>query len=324
MKRLAALAAFAVLAALPFVLSPYHMTLLLPMLGYGIALLGLNLLFGQAGLVSFGHAMFLAVGAYATAAMGSRFGIRHLELAVLAAIGAALVLAIPIGLLCVRYTKIFFGMLTLAFGMLFHSFLFKFYDITGGDQGMRVPRPTILGSAFPDMSKTEYLTGPFYWASLLLFAVAAFVMWRIVQSPLGLSLRAQRENARKAEYLGIEVHRARFVAFVISAAYGAVGGVVLAVPTGLADPELGYWTHSGVLVFMTLLGGFGHFLGPVVGAAAYVLLQDTLMSHTPYWRLAMGALLALIVVAFPGGLMGVAEMVRRRTGAAARRAERPA
>jgi len=324
MRAFAALAGLGALALLPFVLSPYHMTLLLPMLGYGIALLGLNLLFGQAGLVSFGHAMFVAAGAYAAAAMGSRLGVRSLEFSLLAAIGASLVLAIPIGLLCVRYTKIFFGMLTLAFGMLFHSFLFKFYDITGGDQGMRLPRPTILGNAFPDLSKTEYLIGPFYWAALLLFALAAFVMWRIVQSPLGLALRAQRENARKAEYLGIEVHRARFVAFVISAAYGAVGGVLLAVPTGLADPELAYWTHSGVLVFMTLLGGFGHFLGPVVGAAAYVLLQDTLMSHTPYWRLAMGALLAVMVVAFPGGLMGIAAMLRGRRAEAARRAEQAA
>lgn len=314
MRALLAVGGIGLLAAMPLLLSPYHMTLLLPMLGYAIALLGLNLLFGTAGLVSFGHAMFVASGAYTAAALAGRLGVRSFELAVAAAIVGAIVLAVPIGLLCMRYTKIFFGMLTLAFGMLFHSFLFKFYAVTGGDQGMRLPRPTLLGNSFPDLSKTEFLTGPFYWACLLLFVLAALLMWRIVQSPLGLALRAQRENPRKAEYLGIAVHRARFVAFVVSAAYGAVGGAILAVPTGLADPELAYWTHSGVLVFMTLLGGFGHFLGPVVGAFAYVLLQDTLMSHTQYWRLAMGALLALMVVAFPGGLMGVFALACGRLG----------
>jgi branched-chain amino acid transport system permease protein len=308
----------ATFAALPLVLGEYRTTLLLPVFGYGVALLGLNLLLGYGGLVSFGHAMFVAIGAYAAAVTVGVWRIASFEVALLAAAAAGLLVALPVGALCSRYTKIFFGMLTLAFGMLFHSFLFKFYALTGGDQGMRVPRPTLLGQELEELDKTEFLVGPYYWYCLALAALLALLMWRVVRSPFGLSLRAQRENPRKAEYLGVEVHRTRFFAFVLSAVLGAVGGAMLAVPVGLADPELAFWTHSGTLVFMALLGGTASFAGPLLGALAYVLLQDSLMSLTPYWRFLLGAVLALIVLACPQGLMGLPALVRTRIAAARR------
>lgn len=324
MKRAAfAFLAVAALAAAPFGLGEYRTTLLLPVFGYGVALLGLNLLLGYGGLVPFGHAMFVAIGAYAAAVTVGVWRIESFEVALLAAAASGLLVALPVGALCARYTKIFFGMLTLAFGMLFHSFLFKFYALTGGDQGMRVPRPTVLGLEFEALDKTEFLVGPFYWYCLGLAALLAMLMWRIVHSPFGLAVRAQRDNPRKAEYLGVEVHRTRFVAFLVAAVFGAIGGAMLAVPVGLADPELAFWTHSGTLVFMALLGGATHFAGPLLGALAYVLLQDSLMSVTPYWRFLLGAVLALIVLACPRGLMGLPALVRtrlaRRPGTAAPR-----
>ena len=130
-------------------------------------------------------------------------------------------------------------------------------------------------------------------------------MWRIVHSPFGLHLRTIRDNARKAEYLGVHVHRFRLAAFVISAAFGAVGGAILGFRVGLADPELVYWTQSGQLVFMAVLGGFANFFGPIVGALSYILLQDQLQSLTEYWRFVLGAILALIVIAFPQGIAGL-------------------
>lgn len=323
-----AAAVLAVFAALPLVLGEYRTTLLLPVFGYGVALLGLNLLLGYGGLVSFGHAMFVAIGAYAAAVTVGVWRVASFEAALFAAAAAGLLVALPVGALCSRYTKIFFGMLTLAFGMLFHSFLFKFYALTGGDQGMRVPRPTLLGLEFEELDKTEFLVGPYYWYCLALAALIAFLMWQVVRSPFGLSLRAQRDNPRKAEYLGVEVHRTRFIAFVLSAVLGAVGGAMLAVPVGLADPELAFWTHSGTLVFMALLGGTASFAGPLLGALAYVLLQDSLMSLTPYWRFLLGAVLALIVLACPKGLMGLPALVRARVAAVRRHrgqaASRPA
>jgi branched-chain amino acid transport system permease protein len=294
------------------VMPPYYAGLMIPFFGYAIALLGFNLLFGYTGLLSFGHAMFLGFGAYGAAVMSGVYGIKSFELVLLAVILGSAAMAVPIGLLCVRYVGIFFGMLTLAFGMLFHSFLFKFYYVTGGDSGMRVARMKILGLEFAQYNKIEFLAGPFYYYCLALLAAAGFLMWRIVHSPFGLHLRTIRDNARKAEYLGVHVHRMRLAAFVISAAFGAVGGAILGFRIGLADPELVYWTQSGQFVFMAVLGGFSNFFGPIVGALAYTLLQDQLQSLTQYWRFILGAILALIVIGFPHGLAGLAVELRRR------------
>jgi hypothetical protein len=133
--------------AAPFAGRDYYATLMLPFFAYGVALLGFNLLFGVTGLLSFGHALFVALGAYTAAFVTSHLGILHFDGVLVAAAFVGLVVAIPVGLLCVRYVKIYFGMLTLAFGMLFYSFLYKFYAVTGGDEGMRVLRPYLLGQA---------------------------------------------------------------------------------------------------------------------------------------------------------------------------------
>jgi branched-chain amino acid transport system permease protein len=139
------LALIAVMALMPLVASPYALLLMLPFIGYSIALSGFNLLFGSTGLLSFGHALFLGLGAYTAAVLTSKFGVRSFEIVLVVAALVSALVSLLVGALCVRYTKIFFGMLTLAFGMLFHSFLFKFYHLTGGDQGMRVMRTLLLG-----------------------------------------------------------------------------------------------------------------------------------------------------------------------------------
>ena len=309
---LTALIGTAVLALLPSVLPPYYVGLMIPFFGYAIALLGFNLLFGYTGLLSFGHAMFLGFGAYGAAVMSGVFGVKSFELVLVAVMFGSALVALPIAFLCARYVGIFFGMLTLAFGMLFYSFLFKFYHLTGGDSGMRVPRMNILGLTFERYNKIEFLAGPFYYYCLGLLLIAGFLMWRIVHSPFGLHLKTVRDNARKAEYLGVHVHRFRLAAFVISAAFGAVGGAILAFRVGLADPELVYWTQSGQLVFMAVLGGFSNFFGPIIGALTYTLLQDQLQSLTEYWRSMLGVILALIVIGFPEGIAGLAGDLRRR------------
>jgi branched-chain amino acid transport system permease protein len=307
-----ALAGTAALALLPLLAPSYYATLMIPFFGYAIALLGFNLLFGYTGLLSFGHAMFLGFGAYGAAVLAGVLGIKSFEAVLFAVMLLAALAAVPIGLLCMRYVGIFFGMLTLAFGMLFYSFLFKFYHLTGGDSGMRIPRMNIIGLEFAHYNKIEFLAGPFYYYCLALLVIAAFVMWRIVHSPFGLHLKAVRDNPRKAEYLGVHVHQFRLAAFVISAAYGAAGGAILGFRVGLADPELVYWTQSGQLVFMAVLGGFSNFFGPIIGALAFTLLQDQLQSLTQYWRFILGAVLAVIVIGFPGGLAALADDLRWR------------
>jgi branched-chain amino acid transport system permease protein len=301
------------LGLVPVLAPPFYANLLVPFFGYAIALLGFNLLFGYTGLLSFGHAMFLGLGAYGAAVIAGVYGIKSFEIVLLGVALAGALVALPIGLQCVRYIGIFFGMLTLAFGMLTHSILFKFYHLTGGDSGMRVPRMNILGLEFQAYNKVELLAGPFYYYCLALLVLSGLVMWRIVHSPFGLHLRALSNNAQKAEYLGVRVYQFRLAAFVISAVYGAIGGAILGFRIGLADPEIVHWTHSGHLVFMTVLGGFSSFLGPIAGALALTLLQDQLQSITPYWRFILGAILAAVVIFFPRGLAGIAGTVAALT-----------
>ena len=306
--------ALAAVIAVPWVAPIYHVLLMLPFMAYGVVLLGLNLLFGYTGLVSFGHALFIGLGAYTAAFLTGWFEVRSLEVILLTAAAVAAAVAMPVAALCVRYVKIYFGMLTLAFGMVFYTLLLKFYTLTGGDEGMPVARPFLLGRDLGAIPKTDYLAGPYYFYSLVVLVLAALVMWRIVRSPFGLCLKTIRDNPAKAETLGISVARYRWSAFVISAVYAGVGGALLATPTGNVDPTLAYWTHSGNIVFMTLLGGFASFFGPLVGAFVFIYLQDYVM---PYWRLVFGALLAVVVIAAPGGLMGL--VTRRRDFEAATR-----
>jgi branched-chain amino acid transport system permease protein len=291
--------------ALPRVAPTYHVLLMLPFMAYAVVLLGLNLLFGHTGLVSFGHALFIGIGAYTAAFLTTWTSVRSLEVILLAAAVLGAAAAGLVGGLCVRHVKIYFGMLTLAFGMVFYTFLLKFYRLTGGDEGMPVLRPSLLGRGLAAMPKTDYLTGPYYYYSFAVLALATLVMWRIVRSPFGLCLRIVRDNPVKAESLGVSVTRYRWYAFVISGVYAAVGGALLGPPIGNVDPTLAYWTQSGNIVFMTLLGGFTSFFGPVLGAFVFIYLQDTVMSVIPYWRLVFGALLALIVIVAPGGLAGL-------------------
>src|SRR5437870_3047682 len=289
----------------PLVAPTYQALLMLPFMAYAVALLGLNLLFGYTGLVSFGHALFLGIGAYTGAFLTSVFKVRSMEVILVAAAALGALVAAPVGALCVRYVKIYFGMLTLAFGMVFYTFVLKFYRLTGGDEGMPFLRPALLGRSLEGVPKTDYLVGPYYYYSLAVLVLATLVMWRIVRSPFGLCLKTIRDNPTKAETLGIGVARYRWCAFVISAVYAAVGGALLGPPTGNVDPTLAYWTQSGNIVFMTLLGGFASFFGPVLGAFVFIYLQDLVMSVVPFWRLIFGAILAAIVIVAPGGLAGL-------------------
>ncbi len=301
---------FGFIAAFPFLVGPHYAILMFSAMGFAICLLGLNLLFGYTGLLSFGHAMFVAIGAY-TAAYLTAARILHLELILCTAAAVAVVAAVPIGLLCIRYVRIYFSMLTLAFSMLLYSFLYKFYPITGGDEGLRIKMPVPLLLDVSKLDTVGILTGPLYYYVLAMLIALTFLMWRITASPFGLGLRAIRDNRQKAEYLGVNIQRNRLIVFIIAGVYGALGGVIVSIPVGLADPTLAYWVQSGDLVFMLLLGGYTNFFGPILGAAVFTFFQDQLMSYTEYWRLTFGILLAVIVIFFPNGLMGILDPRRR-------------
>ena len=292
--------------------SQYNTYLMVSFFPYAIILLGFNLLFGYTGLLTFGHALFVSLGAYTVTFIMAKSAIMYMELLILASIIISAIIGALVGILCVRYVKVYFAILTLAFAELFYSFLLKSYYITGGDEGMRVLRPYLLGMDLSEVGKMEFLGGSYYYYAFAFLAIATFIMWRVVNSPFGLCLMSIRENPDKAKYLGINIIRYKWYAFVIASIYGAVGGALLAPVTGHVDIGLAYWTHSGTIVFMVLLGGFGNFFGPLLGAFVYIYLLDAVMSITQYWRIIFGGILAFIVIAAPGGLVGIIELLVKK------------
>ena len=294
------------LAILPFVVPPYQTVLLSYGLVFAIAALGFNLLLGYTGLLSFGHSAYFGVGAYAVAFAVKYLKIDSMEILLLAGIlGSALVAAL-FGLLCVRYTKIFFGILTMALSQVLWSLAFKFYHVTGGSDGLRVPTPTLLGTHIAaGEDKMTYLAHRYYYYVLVIFAVCTALMWVIVHSPFGKALQAIRDNETRAEFVGVQVRHYRWVAFVVSGTYTGLAGALWVPLNGLTTPDILHWTFSGEIVFFTVLGGFGTFTGPIVGAIVFNYLKTFAVGYTVYWQMFLGVVLVTLVLALPTGIMGM-------------------
>jgi len=293
------------LFALPQAIDPYKTILLAYGLVMGIAALGFNLLLGYTGLLSFGHSAYFGVGAYAVALIFKYFHVRSMELFLLGAILASLVVSALFGFVCVRYTRIFFGILTLALSQVLWSLAFKFYPITGGTDGLRVPTPTLLGLPIDTAGdKILFLARNYYYYVLGFSLACALVMWVIVNSPFGKALQAIRDNETRAEFVGIHIRRYRFVAFLVSGVFTGIAGALWVPLNGLTTPDILYWPFSGEIVFMTVLGGFRTFSGPIFGAVAFNYLKTSAVGFTTYWQALLGAILVFLVLALPGGIVG--------------------
>ncbi len=298
----------AVLIVLPFWVTNYWVFLLTDVFIMALFATSFNLLLGYTGLVSFGQAAYYAVGAYGTALMIKYFS-SSLWPAIGVGVGAALVLALVIGYLCVRVTRLYFSMLTLAFSSMIYAIIFKWRGFTGGDDGIAgIARP-FLDFFFIKFS----LANPkaYYFFVLVLTALSVWVLWRIVRSPLGYLLQANRDNAKRAEFIGVSVKRFRLIAFVIAGFFSGLCGSLYALLAGFVSPELAFWTKSGDPVIMSLVGGFNTFLGPVVGAAIYSLLKDFIATKTENWLFYLGLILLVLVLVLPQGVMGA---IQRRRG----------
>ena len=323
--RLAVIAvALLVLIALPLVLPPFETLQVSYGLIFGIAALGFNLLLGYTGLLSFGHSAFFGTGAYAAAFLVKYWGVRSMEAFIVAGVLASLLVAALIGAVCVRYTRIFFGILALALSQVLWSLAFKLFWVTGGTDGLRVPTPTLLGGIITDTlgastDKTAFLAYRYYYYVLAVFVVATAVMWVIVHSPFGKALQAIRDNEVRAEFVGVHVRRYRYVAFLISGTFTGLAGALWVPLNGLTTPDILYWPFSGRIVFMAVLGGFRTFWGPIVGGFAYNYLEVWAVGTTVYWQLVLGVILVALVLAMPTGLVGTASQLLARL----RRGTRP-
>ena len=270
----------------------------------------LNLLVGYTGLVSFGHAAYFGIGAYTTGLLMKKLGVPFL-LAFPAAGVVAGAFALIFGFFCVRLTRIYFAMLTLAFAQIVWAICFKWNEVTGGEQGMpEIPYPDFgwverLGATVPLVGgwrTAEY----YYFLTLVLVALCLWGLRRIVGSPFGRILTTIRENPERAEFIGVNVRRHELVAFVLAGAFAGFAGGLFGIFNRGVFPDFAYWTKSSEVLIMTLLGGMGTFYGPSIGALVLILLNQQIVSYTEYWPLVLGTILVVLLFGFPGGLAGAA------------------
>ncbi len=315
LRRVAVAAAIAVLLALvPSFVGTYQTMLLAYGLIMAIAALGFNLLFGYTGLLSFGHSAYFGVGAYTVAFLVQYFAVRSMELYLLVGLISSAAVSALFGYLCVRHTRIYFGILTLALSQVLWSLALKLFWITGGSDGMRVPRPSLLGGAlvFRGAEFSQFITDYYYYV-LVLFAISVVVMWVIVHSPFGKALQAIRDNETRARFLGLRIRRFRWLAFLISGTFTGLAGILWVPLNGLTTPDILYWPFSGEIVFLTLMGGFGNFTGPIVGGIVFTYLKSYAVAATEYWQFLLGTVLVILVLVLPTGIVGTAaRLVRRR------------
>ncbi len=300
------------LLLVPLVFEQYHTILLTYGLVMAIAALGFNLLLGYTGLLSFGHSAYFGTGAYVVALMVKYLGVRSMELHLVGAIIGSVIVTGLFGVVCVRYTRIFFGILTLALSQVLWSLAFKFFWVTGGTDGLRVPTPTLLGVVTGQDDKTAFLAHAYYYYVLVIFFAAVTVLWVIVNSPFGKALQAIRDNEVRAEFVGIQIWPYRWVAFLVSGVFTGLAGALWVPLNGLTTPDVLYWPFSGEIVFMTVLGGFRSFGGPIVGAVIFNYLKTYAVGLTVYWQLFLGVVLVVLVLSLPTGIVGTAERLLAR------------
>ncbi|MBI3624727.1 MAG: ABC transporter permease [Candidatus Rokubacteria bacterium] len=292
-----------VLSGLPFLLPPFYVLLLTEALIFTLFASSFNLLFGYTGLLSFGHAAYFGIGAYAAGLLLRDVG-WSLSVAAPVGMACAALAALLIGYFCVKLDEIYFAMLTLACAQILHSTVWHWNEVTGGSDGLdMIPRPPLR---FPGLSIGVGSIQGFYFFTLVIVAFALLVLWVIINSPLGLALKGIRESPVRGEFVGIRVPRYRLVAFVISGAFSGLAGVLFSVFQRAVTPEAVYWTTSADPVLMSLLGGPRVFLGPAVGAAVFLLIKDLISAYTEFWMLSLGGVLILLVLFLPGGLAGFA------------------
>jgi branched-chain amino acid transport system permease protein len=267
---------------------------------WGIFATGYNILLGGTGILSFGHAAFFGLSGYATGILLLRAKMPLLAVIPLA-LAASFLAAFLIGLLIIRKRGIYFAMLTIAFGQMFYFIASQWNSVTGGLDGLTgFKRTVFLGVDIrPEIR---------YFYFVLLFFVLTLVLVRaLMNSAIGKSLVAIRENLHRAEFLGIDVKSYQHFAFVVSATFSGLAGILYVLLLNFAFPELLYWKTSGDAVLMSVIGGMGAFFGPLVGAGVFVFLRDMISTWTHHWALPMGAIFVTFVLFFQKGILGFFE-----------------
>jgi len=309
-RYLFAVILFLLAIVLPFVVTEFWVHVLTEILILALFAASFNMIFGYMGQLSFGHAAYYGVGAYTTGLLMVKANVPMLVCLPLSMFSAGLCAAV-LGYFCVKLRGIYFAILTMAFGQLVYYIIFQWYSFTGGDNGLQgIVPPDFLGRA----------ANPYYFFTLIVVTVGLIALWIISESPFGYTMRAIRDNAERTEFIGINVQRYMHLNFIIAAVFAGLAGALWGPFNRSVAPDLTNWQHSGMPVFMTVIGGPFSFLGPLFGSAIYTFLMALVTSFTEYWPLVSGVIIILVVLLMPGGLLGLLNekfpsLMRKVTGA---------
>jgi branched-chain amino acid transport system permease protein len=285
---------------------PFYIDLFTRITIFAIAALSLDLILGYGGMVSFSHAAYLGVGAYAVG-IASFYGITNGFAHFAIAAAASALVAAFIGLVSLRTSGVYFLMITLAFGQMLY-FLAISLNKYGGDDGLNIT----AHSTFAGLINLDDPTSLYYFAYGFLLAFL-WLCARIVRSRFGMALRGVKSNERRMAAIGFPTFRYRLAAFVISGTMCGCAGVLFANQSLFVSPAIMHWSRSGEILMMVLMGGMGTLLGPILGAVVYLVLEDTLSTVTVYWQLLLGPILIFIVLFAHRGILGIIARPRRRS-----------
>jgi len=295
---------FLAFATIPWMGSRYNVFLAEQIAIDALFAVSLNLLLGSTGLVSFGHVAYFGVGAYICAILMKTYELPFFIAFPAAGVGTAL-FALVSGFFCVRLIKLYFAMLTLAFSQIVWAIVYKWNDVTGGDQGLpEIPFPNLdWMNSVPFLSDLK-VNDQFYLFSLAIIAVALAILHRIVRSPFGRVLTTIRDNPERAAFLGINVRAYQLAAFVVAGTFAGFAGALYGIFSRGVFADYVFWSKSAEVMIMTILGGMDFFWGPPVGALALVWLNQEITDYTEYWPFVLGTILLFLLFVFPGGIVG--------------------
>jgi len=298
------LVVFLLAATVPWLGSRYDTFLAGQIVIDALFAVSLNLLLGTTGLVSFGHVAYFGVGAYVCGILMKTYAMPFIVAFPAAGIGAGF-FALVSGYFCVRLTKIYFAMLTLAFSQIIWAICYKWDAVTGGDQGLpEIPYPNLdWMSVIPGLGGLT-IGARFYLLTLALVAVSLAVLHQIVRSPFGRMLTTIRDNPERAAFIGLNVRAYQLAAFVVAGAFAGLAGALYGIFSRGVFADYVFWSKSAEVIIMTILGGMDYFWGPPVGAMALVWLNQQITDYTQYWPFVLGSLLLLLLFVFPGGIVG--------------------
>ncbi len=293
--RIAEIAVLIAFVLLPFVMTDYPRSLVAEIFIFAIFAMSLDLIFGFTGLMSLGHAAFFGLGAYAVAILGTQFGL-NAWLGVAAGVALAGCGAALIGFFCVRTSGIPFLMLTLALSQLVYSVALKWRDVTGGSDGLAIAdKPSFLGF---DLSNSLTM----YFMALVFFAAVYWALRRLLNAPLGHVFIGIRENEQRMSAIGYPTSAYKLLSFTIAGAIAGLAGGLYAIFNGFISSDAVYWTASGDILIMTMLGGAGTLIGPAIGATIFLLMKNVVSSFSEHWLAVIGVTFICCVMFFPGGL----------------------